>query len=88
MISFIGDHTEEIIKFPNGMFVEIDFGSDDNDKFGGFNRCNSHEYRRVRLFDKQEHLISETIEENPHYNPNAGELPIEFFEDSDPKILY
>lgn len=89
MISFIGDHDEEIIHFPNKMSIIIDFGSAKHNDFGGLtNRCMNKEYRRIRLFDENENLISETIEENPHYNPNAGELPKEFFEKSDPKILY
>lgn len=89
MISFVGDHTEEIIQLPNKMSIRIDFGSEKHNDFGGLlNRCNNQEYRRIRLFDKQDKLISETIEENPHYNPNAGELPKEFFDNTDPKILY
>lgn len=88
MISFDGDQTEECINFPNGMCVKIDFGNIDRGDFGGLNSCNMNDYRRVRLFDKDKNLISETIEENPHYNPGAGPLPDEFFEGLDSKVIY
>ena len=88
MLCFDGDQTEEFINFPNGMSIKIDFGDKTSMDFGGLNSCNMNEYRRVRLYDKNKNLISETIEENPHYNPGSGLLPDEFFENHDPKILY
>ena len=88
MLSFRGDHSEEIINFPNGLCVKIDFGNKERDDFGGFMSCRGHKHRRVRLLDKSDNLISETIEENPYYNPLPGPLPDEFFEGEDPKVIY
>lgn len=88
MLSFKGDHNKEIIHFPNGVCVKIDFGYKERDDFGPFYSCRGHEHRRIRLFDENHDLISETIEENPYYNPLPGPLPDEFFEDMDPKVLF
>jgi hypothetical protein len=88
MISFMGDHHKEIINFRNGMCVKIDFGDLKRDDFGGFMSCRSHKHRRIKLFDENDNLISETIEENPFYIPEEPKLSDEFFENSDPKILY
>lgn len=86
MFSLVGDHTEEIIHLPNRMCIKIDFGSKQSNDFG-FDSCNRGPYRRIRLFDKKENLISETIEENMYYDPKA-KFPDGFFDDMDPKILY
>ena len=88
MLSFVGDHTEEIINFPNGMCAKIDFGNVKRGDFGGLNSCNMNDYRRVRLYDKDNNLISETIEENPHFCPGRGPLPDEFFEGQDANVIY
>lgn len=88
MLNFKGDHNEEIIRFPNGVCVKIDFGYKERDDFGGYMSCSGHKHRRVRLFDSSNNLISETIEENPYYDSRDNLLPDEFFENHDPKILY
>ena len=88
MLSFKGDHNEEIIHFPNGMCVKIDFGNKEHDDFGHFYSCRNHEHRRIRLFDENNNFISETIEENPYYNPLPGPLPDKFFEGMDPKVIF
>lgn len=86
MLGFVGDQTEEIIEFPNGMCVKIDFGNINvPDMFGG-NPSNLSTHRRVRLFDKNKRLIDEKIEENPNYIPGAP--PEELFESSDSKVIY
>ena len=88
MISFMGDHKEETIHFRNGMRVKIDFGDIKHDDFGKLTSCRDHEHRRIRLFDQDDNLISETIDKNPFYDPLPGPLPDEFFESGDPKVLY
>ena len=88
MLSFVGDHDEEIINFPNGMCVKIDFGNKEHDDFGGFNSCRGHQHCRIRLFDENNNLISETIEENLYYNPLRGPLPDEFFDGLDSNVIF
>ena len=88
MLSFRGDHDEEIINFPNGLSVKIDFGNKERDDFGGFMSCRGHKHRRVMLFDENDDPISATIEANPYYDPLPGSLPGEFFEGEDPKVIY
>ena len=88
MLSFVGDHTEEIINFPNGMCVKIDFGHEVRDDFGGLNTCSRNSQRRVRLFDKNKNMLSQTIEENPNFHPSRGPIPDEFFKDMDPKVIF
>lgn len=36
MLSFKGDHDKEIINFPNGVCVKIDFGYKERNDFGHF----------------------------------------------------
>lgn len=88
MLSFRGDHDEEIINFPNGFCVKIDFGDEERNEFGGFLRCKDNEHRRIRVFDKDKKLISEIIEENPYYDPRDGPLPSEFFEGRNPDVIF
>lgn len=88
MLSFKGDHNEEIIRFPNGNCVKIDFGNKEREDFGHFYSCRGHEHRRIRLFDRDNNLISETIEENPYYDPREVSLPDEFFEGIDSKVIF
>ena len=57
MLSFKGDHNEEIIHFPNGMCVKIDFGNKEHDDFGHFYSCRNHEHRRIRLFDENNNFL-------------------------------
>ncbi|MBR2857787.1 hypothetical protein IKE96_01030 [bacterium] len=88
MINFKGDHDEENIIFPNGMRIKIDFGDKERGDFGHFYSCMGNEHRRVRLFDKEDNLISEIIEENPYYDPLPDPFPDEFFENLDPNVLF
>ena len=87
MLGFVGDQTEEIIKFSNGMCIKIDFGNINvPNSFDGIRPSNLSTHRRVRLFDKNKRLIDEKIEENPNYIPGAP--PEELFESSDSKVIY
>ena len=67
----IDNPKEESFVFPNGMIVHIDYGYIFNEEDGmpegympTFNRFTS-QYRRSQLFDSNENLISEVIENNP-----------------------
>lgn len=86
MLGFVGDQTEEIIEFPNGMCIKIDFGDINGPWFGGIRPSNLSTHRRVRLFDKDKRLIGEKIEENPNYIP--GPPPEELFKNHDPKVIF
>ena len=92
MLSIAGDDEIDIIKLPNGMTIKMDFSTEkDKDAWWGFRGRITGKYRRIRLYDKEDNLISETIEENPSYFPP----PPEMFDDiikrnarKDPKVIY
>lgn len=88
MLSFKGDHNEESITFPNGLYVKIDFGNKEHDTFGGFQWCNAQKHRRIRLFDNDKKLIYEIIEENLYYDPRDKPLPDEFFEGLSSDVIF
>ena len=75
----IDDPKEETFRFPNGMKVHMDYGyifsKEDGMPEGympTFNRFTSH-YRRSQLFDSNENLVSEVIENNPDKVSKAQE---------------
>ena len=72
-MTLIGDEKEDIIKLPNGMVIHIDYGDPKLNTYGIENRF-SAENRRVRLFDKNNKLISELVESNPHKTNIKGEV--------------
>ena len=70
MLVIKGDDEIDIIELPNGMRIEIDFGREKSNDWGWRGRI-SGKWRRVRLYDKRNKLLAETIEENPLYNSDA-----------------
>ena len=85
MLSLVGDDEVDIIKFPDGTEIHIDFGIDKTGPWGWRGRI-SGKYRRVRLYDKRDNLQSEIIEINPLYRPS---IPKDWaIVDGDPKIIY
>ncbi|MCR5026530.1 MAG: hypothetical protein K6A34_03690 [Methanobrevibacter sp.] len=88
MLTLVGDDEIDVMKLPNGMTIKMDFttkGDKDNNLWGWRGRI-SGEYRRIRLYDKDDNLISELIEKNPLYRPP---LPDDFImPNSDSKVLY
>ena len=76
MLTRFGDDELDRIELPNGMVIHIDYTIGSSKEYGwGWEGRISGEYRRIRLYDKDNNLISETIEENPLYFPP---LPDEF----------
>lgn len=86
MLTRFGDEELDCIKLPNGMKINIDYTIGASEEYGwGWKGRISGEYRRIRLYDKEDNLISELIEENPLYMPP---LPDEFtIPNSDPKVI-
>lgn len=85
MLKIVGDDELDIIKLPNGMTIKIDFATEETGTWGWRGRI-SGSYRRIRLYDSKDNLISELIEPNPSYNP-----PIDgkfLHPDGDPKVIY
>lgn len=68
MLIAVGDDEIDSIKFPNGWSIHIEFGIDEYGPWGWRGRT-SGKYRRVRLYDNENLLKSEVIEENPLYQP-------------------
>ena len=79
MIMIEGERTEETIVLDNGYIIRIDYG--DSTKDFSFRSTNySGVFRRTRLYDAEENLISEAVEENPDkrdvsYNLSEGHDP-------------
>lgn len=78
----IDDPKEESFVFPNGMIVHMDYGYIFTEEDGmpegympTFNRFTS-QYRRSQLFDSNENLISEVIENNPDRVSKAQEAKL------------
>ncbi|WP_407380289.1 hypothetical protein [Methanobrevibacter sp.] len=69
-IIYVDDPSEELFILPNKMQILIDYGLKDDsfkDPFiFGFTRCSSL-YRRSRLLDRNQNVISQVIEENPDF---------------------
>lgn len=87
MLTRFGDDELDLMELPNGMTIKIDFTtkSDKDRNSWGWRGRITGKYRRIRLYDKDDNLISELIEENPLYMPP---LPDEFtIPNSDPKVI-
>ncbi|MBO6275710.1 MAG: hypothetical protein J6M91_09305 [Methanobrevibacter sp.] len=70
MLTIVGDDEQDIIELPNGMTILMEFGIDENGPWGWRGKITGR-YRRIRLYDQSNNLISELIEENPLYQPEA-----------------
>ncbi|WP_296807671.1 hypothetical protein [uncultured Methanobrevibacter sp.] len=71
MLTLVGDEELDCIELPNGMKINIDYTIGESKEYGwGWSGRISGEYRRIRLYDKDDNLISELIEENPLYDPH------------------
>lgn len=85
MLTRFGDDELDSIELPNGMKINIDYTIGASKEYGwGWKGRISGKYRRIRLYDKDDDLISELIEENPLYMPP---LPDEFNIPRDPKVI-
>ena len=69
MLSLIGDDEIDIIEFPDGTEIHIDFGIDKTGPWGWKGRITGR-YRRIQLYNK-DGFKSEIIEENPLYQPDV-----------------
>ena len=88
MISVFGDDELDVMELPNGMTIKMDFTtkSDKDRNSWGWRGRITGEYRRIRLYDKDDNLISELIEENPLYCPPMPDDLIKHH--TDPKVIY
>ena len=90
MLTRFGDDELDVMELPNGMTIKMDFSipplkKDKNTCRWGWRGRTSGEYRRIRLYDNDENLLTELIERNPLYLPP---VPDEFtIPNSDPKVI-
>lgn len=61
---YLGEEESCRLQLCNGFTIMIDYGGSDKD-FDSSKNNYTASYRRVRLFDKKQELLSELIEENP-----------------------
>lgn len=65
-----GNETGKLIKFDNGMVAKVEYWDTPEKQAKGLARYSAY-YRRIILFDKNNEIISEIMERNPHYeDPN------------------
>ncbi len=77
-----GDETGKLIKFDNGMVAKVEYWDTPEKQAKGPARSSAY-YRRIILFDENNEIISEIMEENPYYkDPNIPVIDI-FNEEDD-----
>lgn len=82
MLNHVGDDEIDIIELPNGMKIHIEFSINEKGPWGWRGRL-SGKYRRIQLFNFEDELLSEVIEDNPLYTPNLSmDVP------NDPNIIF
>ena len=85
MLTRVGDDELDVMDLPNGMTIIMDFRTDNTETWNWRGRI-SGKYRRIRLYDQKDNLLSELIEPNPLYRPSRpGDLVIL---DEDPNVIY
>lgn len=73
---YIGDEFERVINFPNGFSVKIEYWKSINGRDENFGMYDS-KYRKTILFDENDNVLSEIMEDNPHFiNYDAENLRI------------
>ena len=85
MLTRVGDDELDVMELPNGMTIKMDFATSETGTWNWRGRI-SGKYRRIRLYDEKDNLLSELIEPNPLYRPSRpGDLVIL---DEDPNVIY
>ena len=85
MLTRVGDDELDVMELPNGMTIKMDFATSETGTQNWRGRI-SGKYRRIRLYDEKDNLLSELIELNPLYRPSRpGNLVIL---DEDPNVIY
>ena len=66
-----GDEYERIVNFDNGMVAKIEYWMTLDARDENFGRY-AAKFRRIVLFDKNQEIISEVFEKNPHYRKTGN----------------
>lgn len=78
----VGDEYERVVNFDNGMVAKVEYWMTLDSRDENFGRY-AAKFRRIVLFDKEQEVISEVFEKNPHYRKTGNKFVYTEYPDQD-----